>query len=84
MDTFRGSVDDRLDPFDVGLPSPVGTAVGVGYLDAESDFLAAIIAFCHVGTSFALMRKQINRRIISQVEGKCKCFFKLSGQEKIH
>ena len=43
----RSTVNDRLDALDVGLPSSVGTSVGMGDLNAERNALAADIAFCH-------------------------------------
>ena len=45
------SIDDRLHALDVGLPSPVGTTVGVGNFDAKGNILAAEITFCHNCTS---------------------------------
>ena len=43
----RSTVNDRLDALDVGLPSSVGTSVGMGDLNAERNALAANIALCH-------------------------------------
>ncbi len=45
------AVDDSLNTLDVGLPSPVGTTMGVGNLDAKGHVLAAEITFCHICTS---------------------------------
>ena len=63
----RSTVNDRLDALDVGLPSSVGTSVGMGDLNAERNALAADIALCHqlhllaIGKSgsCALKRRQI-------------------------
>lgn len=63
----RSTVNDRLDALDVGLPSSVGTSVGMGDLNAERNALAADIALCHqlhllaIGKSGnnALKRRQI-------------------------
>jgi len=41
------TIHDRLDPLHVGLPGPVGAAVGVGNLVAEHNALAAKITFRH-------------------------------------
>ena len=48
-----GTVHNGLDPLDVRLPHPVGTAVGVGYLDSECYALVAKFTLCHVRASFA-------------------------------
>lgn len=45
------AVDDSLHTLDVGLPSPVGTTMGVGNLNAKGHVLAAEITFCHICTS---------------------------------
>ncbi len=44
----RFSVDYRLDALYIGLESTVGASVGMGNLNAETDFLSAKIAFCHL------------------------------------
>jgi hypothetical protein len=73
VDSFWGTADNRLDPLNIGFPCAVGTAVGVGHLDAESDFLAAVIAFCHRGTSFARdAQKQPTAFSITQLGQKSK------------
>ena len=41
------AVDNSLNALDVGLPSPVGTTMGVGNLNAKGHVLAAEITFCH-------------------------------------
>ena len=43
----RSTVDDSLDTLNVGLPSTVGTTVGVGDLDTEGNALTAIITLSH-------------------------------------
>ena len=43
----RGTVHNRLDPLDIGLPSAVGPAVGVGNLDAKGNTLVAKLTFSH-------------------------------------
>ena len=47
IDMARGTVNNRLDALDVGLPCSVRTSMGMGNLDAERHALAADIAFCH-------------------------------------
>jgi hypothetical protein len=55
------AVDDRLDATYVHLPCSAGTSVRVGNLRAESNFLAANIAFCHLSAppSGLLPKQQI-------------------------
>ena len=43
----RSTVDNRLHALHIGLPSTVGTSVGVGDLNAESNALATIITLSH-------------------------------------
>ena len=43
----RSPVDNRLDPLHIGLPGTIGTSVGVGNLDTESNALATIITLRH-------------------------------------
>ena len=47
VDVLGGTVDDRLDTADVGLPATVGPSVRVRHTDAEGNTLTAVIAFCH-------------------------------------
>ena len=42
-----GTIDDRLDATDVGLPGAVGTSVRVGDLNTEGHALVAKLALCH-------------------------------------
>ena len=42
-----GTIDDCLHTLHVGLPGTVGTAVGVGHLDAEDNALVAEFTFGH-------------------------------------
>ena len=41
------SVHDRLDALHIGLPSTVGTPVGVRHLNAKGNALVAKLTFCH-------------------------------------
>ena len=43
----RGTVHNRLDTLDVGLPRAVGTPVGVRDLDAEGNALVAELTLSH-------------------------------------
>ena len=43
----RGTVDNRLDALDIGLPSAVGTPVGMGNLDAEGYALVTELTLSH-------------------------------------
>ena len=43
----RSSVNNGLDPLNIGLPGTVGTSVGVGNLDTEGNALATIITLRH-------------------------------------
>ena len=43
----RSTVDNGLDPLHIGLPGTIGTSVGVGHLDTESNALATIITLRH-------------------------------------
>ena len=43
----RSTVDNSLDPLDVGLPGTVGTSVGVGNLDTKGYTLTAKITLRH-------------------------------------
>ena len=42
-----GSVDNSLNPLDIGLPGTIGTSVGVRDLDTEGHALAAKITLSH-------------------------------------
>ena len=44
----RSTINNSFDALDVGLPSSVGTSMGVRDLDTESHALAADIALCHL------------------------------------
>ena len=44
----RSTIDNRLDPLHIGLPSTVGASVRVAHLDAESNTLIAKFALCHL------------------------------------
>ncbi len=77
VDMARGTVNNRLDALDVGLPCSVRTSMGVGNLDAERYALAANIAFCHqlhllaVGKSISSAQKAPTN-ILAEVPAKCK------------
>ena len=43
----RGTIDDRLDSLDIGLPRAVGPSVGVGHLDPEGNTLVTELTLCH-------------------------------------
>ena len=43
----RSTVNDSLHTLDIGLPSPVGTPVGVGNLDPEGNALVAELTLSH-------------------------------------
>ena len=43
----RSPVDHGLDTLHIGLPSKIGTSVGVGNLDTEGHALATIITLRH-------------------------------------
>ena len=47
VDMARSAVDNSLNPLYIGLPSTIGTSVGVGDLDTKGNALAAIITLCH-------------------------------------
>jgi len=47
----RSTVDNSLDPLYIGLPSTIGTTVGVGNLNTEGYALATIITLRHNCTS---------------------------------
>ena len=45
--TLGGTVNDRLNAADVGLPAAVGTSVRVGHTDTKGNSLATIFTLCH-------------------------------------
>ena len=47
VDVGGFSVDYRLDALYIGLVGTIRASVGMGNLDAETDFLSAKITFCH-------------------------------------
>ena len=47
VDMSGSTIHDRLDTLYVGLPGTVGTAVGVGHLNAEDNALVADFTFGH-------------------------------------
>ena len=75
----RSTVDNSLDPLDIGLPGTVGTSVGVGNLDTKGHALAAKITLSH---SLHLQSKNthyspVHRRLdmIADIDEKSKHFF---------
>ena len=50
------TVDDRLDALDIGLPSTIGAAMGVGDLNTKGHALVAKLALCHPLHLLAVMR----------------------------
>ena len=53
-----GTINNSLHALDVGLPSTIGTSVGVGYFDTKANTFSAEITFGHSGTSFVLSESQ--------------------------
>ena len=47
INMLRTSVHDRLDALHIGLPSTVGTPVGMRHLNAKGNALVAKLTFCH-------------------------------------
>ena len=48
INSLGTAFDDCFHAFDIGLPRPVGTTVGVGNLNSERYILTADVALCHV------------------------------------
>ena len=76
----RSSVDNGLDPLHIGLPSTIGTSVGVGNLDTEGNALTTIITLRHHCTSYPhvdsinyAFRRRLN--MIADFPQKSKHFF---------
>ena len=87
--TLGGTVNDRLNAADVGLPAAVGTSVGVGHTDTEGHGLATIFPLCHCSappfitptdgrTKHSLREDRIspqrNATILADNDEKIKCF----------
>ena len=73
-----GALHDRLHALHVGLPGAVGTAMGVGHLNAEGDALVAEFAFGHVAYLLAMRiiaLKKASTDILTDIGSKCKNFF---------
>ena len=47
IDVLGSTVDQSLNPLDVGLPGSVGASVGMGDLDTKRDALSAKFTLCH-------------------------------------
>ena len=71
------ALHDRLHALHVGLPGAVGTAMGVGHLNAEGDALVAEFAFGHVAYLLAMRIafKKASTDIIPDILTDCKNFF---------
>ena len=48
VDMLGAAVYYGLDALDIGLPSAVGTSVGVAHLNTESYILTAKLTLCHL------------------------------------
>lgn len=72
INSLGRAVHYSLDPFNVGLPSSVGTSVRMGNLDAERHILTAIFAFCHVSH---LLLYSVTDDMITDCKQKSKSFF---------
>ena len=48
INSLGTAFDDCFHAFDIGLPRPIGTAMGVGNLNSERYILTADVALCHV------------------------------------
>ena len=55
------TIDNSLDTLHVGLPSTIGTSVGVGDLDTKGNALTTIITLRHHCTSYPLLMARIVR-----------------------
>ena len=71
----RFSVDYRLDALNIGLVSTVRASVGMGNLDAETDFLSAKITFCHKLHLPLLIF--VTPIILTNTKYKCKTYFEM-------
>ena len=47
VDMLRSTVNDSLNALHIGLPHTIGTSVGMGHLDAESNILVTELTLCH-------------------------------------
>ena len=91
IDVLGRTVDDCLDPLDVGLPGTVGAAVRVGHLNAENNALVAEFTLSHsfepprwfisMGPSRLIAGeahrwvKKVSGNIITDRGGNCKAYF---------
>ncbi len=48
VNVTRGTINDCLNTSDIGLPSSVGTSVGVGHLNTECNTLLTNFALSHL------------------------------------
>ena len=77
----RSTVDHRLDALHIGLPSTIGTSVGVGNLNAEGNALTTKITLSHSlhlllhdDLKISPFRRRFD--MIPKFAEKCKCFFR--------
>ena len=63
VNTLRGTVYDRLDTLDVGLPCTVGSSVGVADLDTKGNALITKFALCH-SLKHLLACVSLNRQLL--------------------
>ena len=79
-----GALHDRLHALHVGLPGAVGTAMGVGHLNAEGDALVAEFAFGHVAYLLAMRIafKKASTDILTDIPTECKHFFQKGEKKK--
>ena len=88
--TLGGTVNDRLNAANVGLPATVGPSVRVRHTDTEGNTLAAVITLCHCSappfvtptggrTKHSLCEDRVspqsNATILADNDEKIKCFF---------
>lgn len=76
VNTLGSTIHNCSYAADIGFPGSVGTTMGVGNLNAESDVLAANLTLCHVCTSFMWNDLKCNIGILSDLKRKSKCFLK--------
>ena len=77
----RSTVDNSLDPLHIGLPSPVGTSVGVGNLDTKGNALTTKITLRHssappIQNNNHSQRPYRRLDTIPNIGEKCKLFFR--------
>ena len=72
----RGTVHNRLDTLDIGLPCAVGAPVGVGNLNPEGNTLVTELTFSHPLHLLAVQRfkwaQKAPQTMIAEFDTKCK------------